>query len=738
MPIGAVPAHTGAVGEGRVTPRVVAAALTAASGGILFGFDLGVTGGVTMDEQFLQVRGREERTPFNFVDHELTFADVASPRRRNSGDWQPPPHSPERDEREREGGRERTPFNFAEEEQFRPTSLPPDVASPRRRVAVGDHHRILHPNQTTHTTRTTQCHCLTRRGPKRWAVWATHTTPHQHTHQPSQRFFPSIADTVTAAESAPASWCRYDDHTLTLFTSSAFLAAAIATLCAGSIARSAGRRVTMVAAGLAFLVGILLTAGAAHISMLILGRTLIGVGTGLANCAVPVYLSEIAPTNARGAINIAFQLATSGSILAAQLVNFWLLPGKHLWRVSVGIAAVPAAILALGALALDDSPSSLAARGESTAGRAALQRLRGADVDVSREWAAVEAAHAAPGATAGWAQWRALGARRAVRVLGGEREGSAVGWCRRPHAPPPFATHHHRRRPPACLGGPTPGPARHQGVFSMPKPRTLTQFQHNPLPKNTQRPELIVAIGVAIGSQTSGINAILFYAAPIFASLGAGSSASLLAAVAVGVALFAPTLLAAVAVDRVGRRPLMITGGLVMVATELALASVLGKNMVAGAAMSPGAARAALALMCSFVAAFALSWGPCGWLVPSEVFPLDLRAAGQAAATAANFLTVFLTTQFFLASMCAMRQWVYVSGAFAVVLSTLFVAALLPETRGVHVEEIDEVCWGRHWLWRRYSGHKAAATAGRTVAHKASGGAVRRPSHKASQSDDGV
>ena len=212
----------------------------------------------------------------------------------------------------------------------------------------------------------------------------------------------------------------------------------------------------------------------------------------------------------------------------------------------------------------------------------------------------------------------------------------------------------------------------------------------------------------------------------------------MLAAVAIDVALFAPTLLAAVAVDRVGRRSLMITGGLVMAATELALAGVLGKNMVAGSAMSPGAAQAALALMCSFVTAFALSWGPCGWLVPSEVFPLDVRAAGQAAATAANFLTVFITTQFFLASMCAMRQWVYVSLAFAVIISTLFVAALLPETRGVHVEEIDEVCWGRHWLWRRYSGHKAVATASRSAAHKASGAVVKRPSYKARQSDDGV
>lgn len=234
---------------------------------------------------------------------------------------------------------------------------------------------------------------------------------------------------------------------------------------------------------------------------------------------------------------------------------------------------------------------------------------------------------------------------------------------------------------------------------------------------------------------------MLFYAAPIFMSLGAGPKASLLAAVAVGVALFAPTLLAAVAVDRIGRRSLLIAGGAVMAATQAALSGVLGTYMGAsgGASLAPGAARAALALMCSFVTAFALSWGPCGWLVPSEVFPLDVRAAGVAAATAVNFITVFVTTQFFLASMCAMRQYVYVAGAAAVLLATLFVAALLPETRGVHVEEIDEVCWGRHWLWRRYSEHKAAAAAAANGSRKSSSASssVKRRA-KLRMSDDGV
>jgi sugar porter (SP) family MFS transporter len=422
--------------------------------------------------------------------------------------------------------------------------------------------------------------------------------------------------------------------------------------------RAAGRKAAIIAAGAAFLLGVGVTAGAVHVAMLVVGRLAIGVGIGLANTAVPIYLSEIAPTQARGLINILFQLATTGSILAAQLVNLALLPGRHAWRASVGLAIVPALGLTFGTLFLDDSPASLAARGRDGAGRAALQRLRGRGVDVAREWAVVQAAHATA-QPAGWAQWRALGAARV-------------------------------------------------------------------------RPELLVAVGVALGSQLNGINACLFFAAPVFSALVAPGRAALLSAVAIGFALFAPTLVAAALVDRVGRRPLLLIGGCVMFVAQVALAGVLGAGIGpgAGSVLSPGAARAALALMCAFVTAFALSWGPGGWLVPSEVFPLDVRAAGQAAATCANFLAVFVTTQTFLPSMCAMRYGIYLASAAAVALMTLGVFFFLPETRGVHIESMDAL-WASHPVWRRWAAAKNVHGGGAVVSV---GSPVQR---RAKMSDDG-
>jgi sugar porter (SP) family MFS transporter len=367
-------------------------------------------------------------------------------------------------------------------------------------------------------------------------------------------FFPSVAAREAAA--APSSpWCRFDDQLLTLFTSSAFLAAALATVGAGALCRRAGRRAALATAGALFLVGTALAAGAVHASMLILGRALVGAGIGVANTAAPIYLSEVAPARVRGAVGATFQLATTLAVFVAQVVNLAVLHrGPNAWRVSLGLAAAPAAALALGALALDDSPSSLAARGRAVAGRAALQRLRGEGADVSDEWATIEAAAAdaaaAPGSPS-LAGWRALGAR-------------------------------------------------------------------------ALRPELTLALTVALGSQLNGINAILFYAPLIFSSLGSGSRAALASAVAVGLTLFGFTAISLPLVDRAGRRRLLIWGGVAMSTIELALAGVLGAGLgdAPGAALGKGAATAALVLMCSFVAAFALSWGPCGWIVPAEVWPL--------------------------------------------------------------------------------------------------------------------
>ncbi|CAL9041372.1 unnamed protein product, partial [Musa banksii] len=76
-----------------------------------------------------------------------------------------------------------------------------------------------------------------------------------------------------------------------------------------------GRRLTMQAASVFFLIGVVLDAAARDLAMLIIGRILLGMGVGFANQAVPLFLSEIAPVRIRGALNILFQLDVTIGIL---------------------------------------------------------------------------------------------------------------------------------------------------------------------------------------------------------------------------------------------------------------------------------------------------------------------------------------------------------------------------------------------------------------------------------------
>lgn len=95
--------------------------------------------------------------------------------------------------------------------------------------------------------------------------------------------------------------------------------------------------------------------------------------------SVPLYLSEMAPARLRGMLNICFQLMTTLGILVANLINYGTtkIKGGWGWRVSLGLAAVPSAIITLGALMLPDTPNSLIDRGHQEKAKAMLRRIRG-------------------------------------------------------------------------------------------------------------------------------------------------------------------------------------------------------------------------------------------------------------------------------------------------------------------------------------------------------------------------
>lgn len=115
---------------------------------------------------------------------------------------------------------------------------------------------------------------------------------------------------------------------------------------------------------------------------------------------------------------------------------------------------------------------------------------------------------------------------------------------------------------------------------------------------------------------------------------------------------------------------------------------------------SSGEANLILFFICAFVAAFAWSWGPLGWLVPSEICPLEVRSAGQAINVAVNMLFTFAIAQVFLVMLCHLKFGLFFFFAAFVLIMTLFIALLLPETKNIPIEEMHLV-WRSHWFWSK-------------------------------------
>ena len=93
--------------------------------------------------------------------------------------------------------------------------------------------------------------------------------------------------------------------------------------------------------------------------------------------------------------------------------------------------------------------------------------------------------------------------------------------------------------------------------------------------------------------------------------------------------------------------------------------------------------------------------GPLGWLVPAEIQPAEIRTAGMATATATNMLFTFVIGQCFLSMLCHMKYGVFLFFAGMCIVGVVFIAALLPECKGLHVEEVHEA-FTNHWFWKRY------------------------------------
>ncbi|KAK3439606.1 hypothetical protein EUGRSUZ_C04064 [Eucalyptus grandis] len=218
--------------------------------------------------------------------------------------------------------------------------------------------------------------------------------------------------------------------------------------------------------------------------------------------------------------------------------------------------------------------------------------------------------------------------------------------------------------------------------------------------KRKNRPQLVMAIFMPTFQILTGINSILFYAPVLFQSMGFGGSASLYASALTGAVLFSSTFISIATVDKWGRRALLISGGIQMVVCQCIVAVILGVKFGNNQELSKGFSILVVTVICLFVVAFGWSWGPLGWTVPSEIFPLETRSAGQSITVAVNLLFTFIIGQAFLSLLCAFKFGIFLFFAGWITIMTIFVYVFLPETKGVPIEEMIFL-WRKHWFWKR-------------------------------------
>jgi MFS transporter, SP family, xylose:H+ symportor len=211
---------------------------------------------------------------------------------------------------------------------------------------------------------------------------------------------------------------------------------------------------------------------------------------------------------------------------------------------------------------------------------------------------------------------------------------------------------------------------------------------------------IVAGIMLSVFQQFVGINAVLYYAPLMFKNLGASTDSALWQTVIVGLANVIFTVVAILTVDRLGRKPLLIIGGLVMGLAMITLGFQFQAN-----AVGTGPLIAAIV----YIAGFALSWGPVTWVLLSEMFPNSIKNKAMAIAVAAQWIAnLFVSWSFKIlignSSLNALFNhgfpyWIYGVMSF---LAAAFVYFYIPETKRQSLEEIQN-------LWKPGSARASAA-----------------------------
>jgi SP family arabinose:H+ symporter-like MFS transporter len=200
------------------------------------------------------------------------------------------------------------------------------------------------------------------------------------------------------------------------------------------------------------------------------------------------------------------------------------------------------------------------------------------------------------------------------------------------------------------------------------------------------RTALLIGVFLAVFQQITGINAVIYYAPRFFEAAGLARSSALFQSALIGVVNVVFTLVAIALVDRLGRKPMLIAGSAGMGASFILLGAAFKFQLLSGGLV--------LLFTLLYIAFFAMTLGPIVWVVIAEIFPTRIRGRAMAIATVALWLADFAVSLTFPIIADKLHEsfafWLY---AAMCAINFVFIWAVLPETKGKSLEEIE-----RYWL----------------------------------------
>lgn len=209
----------------------------------------------------------------------------------------------------------------------------------------------------------------------------------------------------------------------------------------------------------------------------------------------------------------------------------------------------------------------------------------------------------------------------------------------------------------------------------------------------------VVGIGIMFAQICTGINTIIYYAPTIFKTAGFDSNlTAIYATTGIGVVNFIMTIVAVFFTDKIGRKPLLYFGltgvmlSLFALSGSFALADVLGENLK----------WLAVGSLITYIICFAMSLGPIGWILVSEVFPLKIRGIAMSICTVSNFaFNFFVVASFPILLHRIGGAWTFAIFGIVSIICIIFVYFFVPETKGISLEQIESN-WRKGILPRKF------------------------------------